>query len=184
MLAKVVAELEKTAKDVVLGQIEAPDDDCLMIERSRIKAVCRVLKDNPACDFKLLVDLTCVDWLGQDERFEVVYQLYSITHNYRLRLKARVPEGESIDTVSDVWRGALHVEREVYDMFGVDFAGHPKLTRILMYDEFEGHALRKDYPLKKHQPRVPLRWPIEPKDDPPYNWTRFQRARKLGLDDD
>ncbi len=188
MLKKVVAELNKAAKDCVLEEIEVPDDDRLRIDRKHIKKACQTLKNAADLDFKMLTDLTCVDYMGEDERFEVVYQLYSLSKNYRLRLKVRVPEGEKVDTVSDVWAIANALEREVWDMFGVEFAGHPNLTRILLYDQFEGHPLRKDYPLKKHQPIVPLRTPIETEDDPPYNWTPFEKrgrkhpVRKLHVD--
>ena len=183
MLEKVVKEIGKIAEDALIDRIESPDDDRVVIDRKYVKAVCRALKENEALDFKLLVDLTCVDYMGEDERFEVIYQLFSLSNNYRLRVKLRAPEGESIDTVSDIWRVANPLEREVYDMFGLTFDGHPKLTRILLYDGFEGHPLRKDYPLKKHQPNVPLLKPIKTEDDPPYNQTAFEKRKKMGLDD-
>ncbi|RJO65180.1 MAG: NADH-quinone oxidoreductase subunit C [Myxococcales bacterium] len=183
MLDKVASILNQKAPGAVLEAIAVPEDDRLRIGRAHIRKVCEILKSDPELDFKMLTDLTAVDYLGQDERFEVVYQLYSLSKNYRLRLKVRVPENEPLDSVSAVWRVANPFEREIFDMFGVRFAGHPNLKRILMYDEFEGHPLRKDYPLKKCHPIVPLRWPIEPKDDPPYNWTTWQARRKLRLDD-
>ena len=179
MFEKVVAELNKAVPGAILAEIPVDEDDRLQIDRLRIKEVCRTLKTNTELDFKLLADLTCVDYLGEEERFELIYQLFSLSKKYRLRLKVRLPEEEQIDTVSDVWRVADPLEREVYDMFGVRFRGHPNLRRILLYEEFEGHPLRKDYPLKQHQPIVSLRAPIEPGEDPPYNWTRFQRRRKL-----
>ncbi len=88
-------------------------------------------------------------------RFAVVYHFFSTTHKHRLRLVVPVQESApEVDTVCDLWPGANWLEREVWDMFGVDFHGHPDMRRILMYDEFEGHPLRKDYPVKKRQPLI------------------------------
>jgi len=88
-------------------------------------------------------------------RFEVVYHLYSLTHNHRLRLKVPLTaEDPTVDSVSEVWQSANWFEREVWDMFGIRFTGHPNLKRILMYEPFEGHPLRKDYPVNKRQPLV------------------------------
>jgi NADH-quinone oxidoreductase subunit C len=96
-------------------------------------------------DFDYLVDLTAVDWLKREERFEIVYILYSFSRNERIRVKTRIKEGEKPQTVSDVHLTANWLEREVYDMFGIEFAGHPDLRRILMPDEWLGYPLRKDY---------------------------------------
>jgi len=183
MLTKIVERLNQAVPGSVLEQEAVDEDNRLTIARDDIKKVYRTLKRDPDFNFKLLVDLSCVDYLGEDERFEVIYQLHSLTANERLRLKVRVPEGERIDTVSGVWAVADPLEREVWDMFGVEFEGHPNLTRLLMYDEFKGHPLRKDYPLKGHQPIIKLRMPIETKDDPPYFWDTFQERRKQDLDD-
>ncbi len=183
MLDKVVAALEKAAKDAVLEQIPVAEDDRLIVDAKQIKTICKALKTDAGLAFDLLVELTCVDYLGEEPRFEMIYQLYSMKNNYRLRLKARLPEGEEIDTVSDVWRVANPLEREVWDMFGVRFTGHPNLKRLLMYEEFEGHPLRKDYPLKKHQPIIPLIKPIEVQDDPPYMWTEANRQSRLADED-
>jgi len=155
----------------------------LIIDYKQINKVCKLLKSE--LQFTLLVDLTAVDYLEYDEkpdRFEMIYQLFSLKNNYRLRLRAALPEGTKIDTVSDVWQIANALEREVWDMFGIKFNNHPDLRRLLLYPEFEGHPLLKDYPLKKHQPIVNLLKPIVIKDDPPYNWTETQRKRKLNLD--
>jgi len=182
MLDKIVKKLETATKGAVLEQIPVDQDDRLIIDKNMIHQVCRTLKQDKEMDFKLLAELTCVDYIEEETRFEVVYQLYSLSNKYRLRLKARVAEGDSIASVSDIWRVANPLEREVYDMFGVKFNNHPALTRILMWEGFEGHPLRKDFPLKRHQAIVPLRMEIEVKDDPPYNWTKYQKKRKLGLD--
>ena len=183
MLDKIVESLNRQAPGAVLEASPVPGDDRLRIERRLIRKVAEILKTSPDLDFAMLVDLTAVDWLGQPERFEIVYQLNSLSRNIRLRLKVRVPEGEELESVTGVWAGAEPLEREIYDMFGVRFTGHPKLKRLLMWEGFEGHPLRKDYPLKKHQPLVPLLTPIRTKDDPPYNWTRFEHKRRLEEDD-
>jgi NADH-quinone oxidoreductase subunit C len=109
----------------------------------------------------MLVDLTAVDYPEREPRFEIVAHFLSLGKGHRLRLKARVGDSEGdgaeIDTVSDLWGSANWAEREVYDMFGVVFRGHPDLRRILLYPEFEGHPLRKDYPADRIQPLVPYR---------------------------
>ena len=107
----------------------------------------------------MLMDLTAVDFPDREPRFEVVAHFYSLEKGHRLRLKARVGDAEGdgaeIDTLTDLWASANWLERECWDMFGVVFKGHPDLRRILMYPEFEGHPLRKDYPADKIQPLVP-----------------------------
>lgn len=122
----------------------------ITIGKSRILEICGYLHDNPDLHFDYLVDLCGLDYLGKKEvRFEVVYNLYSMKHRHRIRLKAEVSgDGPAIDSVTPVWRGADWHEREVYDMFGIVFNGHPDLRRVLMPENWEGHPLRKDYPLK------------------------------------
>ena len=108
-----------------------------------------------ALGFAMLTDLTCVDYLGDEPRFEVVAHIYNLTTKARLRLKARVPEEKpEIASLFPIWPAANWLEREAYDLYGVKFTGHPDLRRILMYDEFVGHPLRKDYPKEKRQPLV------------------------------
>jgi NADH-quinone oxidoreductase subunit C len=97
--------------------------------------------------YTLLVDLCAADYPDRQPRFEVVYHLYSFRENRRLRLKVRTAEGSPVPSVTGVWRGAAWPEREIHDLFGVDFTGHPGLTRILLWDGFSGHPLRKDFPL-------------------------------------
>ena len=118
-------------------------------------------KESPDLAFNLLVDITAVDWMDQrEERFEVVYQLLSLSNLWRLTIKVSLHEGKpEIASATPLWQGANFLEREVWDMFGIRFAGHPDLRRILMYEEFVGHPLRKDYPVQAKQPRVPLRMP-------------------------
>jgi NADH-quinone oxidoreductase subunit C len=129
----------------------------LRIKASANLAVLRFLRDDPTTSFEFLTDVTCVDGskLPDDmlqqfpERFAVVYQLTSMKNSDRMRVKAFVPEEPAeIDSASSLWAAAVWGEREAYDMFGVTFRGHPDLRRILMPDNYEGHPLRKDYPLK------------------------------------
>ena len=111
--------------------------------------------------FDMLVDLCAVDYPNREPRIEVVLHLRSIPKGHRVRLKARVGDeegkGAELDTVTGVWAGANWLERETWDMMGVKFRGHPDLRRILMYPEFEGHPLRKDYPAQRTQPLIPYR---------------------------
>jgi NADH-quinone oxidoreductase subunit C len=103
--------------------------------------------------FTMLLDETCVDYPDRPERFEMVYHFYSLASNRRLRLKAGLSaDHPEIGSLAGLWKNADWLEREVFDMFGVRFSGHPDLRRLLMYDGFEGHPLRKDYPLRGRQP--------------------------------
>jgi len=130
-------------------------DATALVEAARIADVLHFLRDTPGLEFEMLVDLTAVDYLGETPRFEVVYHLLSLKHNHRVRIKARVLESApEIDTVVSVWPSAGWMEREVWDLYGIRFRGHPDLRRILLYEEFEGHPLRKDYPKEKRQPLI------------------------------
>jgi NADH-quinone oxidoreductase subunit C len=150
-----LAKLKEAFPQAVLSTHSYRGDDTAVIAREDIKAVCRFLRDDPELRFDLPTDLTCVDYLGQEPRFEVVYHLYSTARKYRIRLKARVPEDDPvIDSVVEVWPGFNWSEREAYDLYGVRFAGHPDLRRILLYEQFVGHPLRKDYPKEGRQPLV------------------------------
>ena len=130
-------------------------DDCTFVAKSHIREVCRFLKTDPSLAFNMAPYITAVDYLGEDPRFEVVYNLYSTTHNHRVRLRVKVPESDLVlQSVVPVWRGADWFERYCYDMYGMRFEGHPDMRRLLMYDEFVGWPLRKDYPLRGRQPLV------------------------------
>ena len=133
-------------------------DDCAFVKRDRIEEVCRFLKTDPAMRFDLAPYITAVDYLGQEPRFDVVYNLLSIANNVRIRLRVKVPEADPVvKSVVPVWRGADWFERYCYDLYGIRFPGHPDMRRLFMYDEFVGHPLRKDYPLKGRQPITPER---------------------------
>jgi NADH-quinone oxidoreductase subunit C len=135
-------------------------DHTAVVARAALDAILRDCRDAAALGFDVLMDLSAVDYSiypGREDgpRFEVVYHLYSMPHNHRVRLKVRVPEDDAVvPTSSTVWPIANWLEREVWDMFGIRFAGHPDLRRLLLYEEFVGHPLRKDYPINRRQPLI------------------------------
>ena len=114
------------------------------MDAAKIASVCRFLKDQQ--EYIRLVSVTALDHYPMEPRFEVVYHLHSLANNRRLRIKCALAESASIDSVTGIWRGANWYEREVFDLFGIVFDGHPNLTRILMPDDWQGHPLRKDFP--------------------------------------
>ncbi len=139
--------LQQRFSDIVLGATEDYGELTVRIRREGLTEMCRFLHDDPALRFDHITDILSVDWPEDEERFEVVYQLYSIPHNRRIRIKTRVPEPEcELDSVTGIWKGANFLEREVYDMMGIRFRNHPDLRRIMMPDDFEGWPLRKDFP--------------------------------------
>lgn len=133
-------------------------DPVVYVRKEGIRDVMKALRDHADFQFNFLMDVTCVDYLHWEEkasRFEVVYNLFSTSKNRRLFVKVLLPETDpSVDSVTSIWPSADWHEREVWDMFGIHFSGHPNLKRILMYEGFEGHALRKDYPYSKRQPLI------------------------------
>jgi NADH-quinone oxidoreductase subunit C len=125
------------------------------VSRDDLPAVARALRDRPDLRFDLLVDLAAVDFLPREPRFEIVYMLVSIEHRARLRLKVRLNGADAhVSSVSNVWPAANWLEREVWDLFGVVFDGHPDPRRLLMPEDWEGFPLRKDYPV---QIKLPVR---------------------------
>ena len=137
---------ERFAADIVDVK-EFRGEVTVTVKKENIVDICSFLKT--ALAFNLLTDVTAVDYLGQEPRFMMVYNLYSIPNKDRLRIKAQVSENCcSIDTVYKVWSTAEWLEREVYDLFGITFNSHPDLRRILMTDDWVGYPLRKDYPLQ------------------------------------
>ena len=130
------------------------------VPREKLLALLEVLRDSKL-QFSMLLDVTAVDWMDlREDRFELVYQLLSLTNTTRITVKVPVSESSvEVDSVTSLFRSANFLEREVWDMFGITFKGHPNLRRILLYEEFKGHPLRKDYPVQGKQPRIPLRMP-------------------------
>jgi NADH-quinone oxidoreductase subunit C len=151
----VLSKLKETFGDAIVATHSDFGDDTALVRRERIVEICTFLRDDPAMRFDFAMDLTGVDYLGEEPRFEVVYHLFSLEKKHRVRIKARVPEEDPvIDSVIPVWVGMDWYEREAYDMYGIVFRGHPNLKRILMYESFVGHPLRKDYPKAKRQPTI------------------------------
>ena len=155
MSQKALERLKGRFGDDVLETHAFRGDETAVLARSTLVAACRFLRDDAELELSMLTDITAVDLLPQKPRFEVVYQLYSIRRRHRLRLKIRVPEEDPVvDSASELWRNADWLEREIWDLYGIRFRGHPDLRRILLYEEFEGHPLRKDYVKEKRQPLV------------------------------
>jgi NADH-quinone oxidoreductase subunit C len=128
------------------------DEMTIYVDRANIREACVLLKDDPDCALNFLSDVTCVDWYPAEPRFEVVYHLLSIPKKERLRLKVRLNSSSpAVESLTSVWPGANYFEREVFDLFGVRFTGHPYLRRILMPEDWEGHPLRKDYPVEGYR---------------------------------
>jgi NADH-quinone oxidoreductase subunit C len=130
-------------------------NDTAVVKKEDILSICTYLRDDEALLYNFMMDLTVVDYLGKEPRFEVVYHLYSLKYNRRVRIKARISESDTcIDSIVPIWISANWFEREAFDMYGIVFNGHPELKRLLLYEGFEGHPLRKDYPIKKRQPLI------------------------------
>lgn len=163
-------KLAQAAKATVPHALEADpwvyDDHLyLQIKRESLLEVSKMLKTHPdfACEF--VMDVTCIDWLSKNKnpRFEIVYHWFSFSKKHRVCVKAGVPEEDpSIDSLMPLTRGSDWFEREVWDMYGIKFNGHPDLRRILLYPEFEGFPLRKDHPTTRATPRITLRTPHKP----------------------
>jgi NADH-quinone oxidoreductase subunit C len=125
------------------------------------KAFFKFLHDDEELSYDMLIDLTAVDYYEKSPRFEIVYLLHSMKFANRIRIKIGCDEAEEIETVSDIWRSAEWLEREVYDMFGIRFRGHPDLRRILLTDDFEGHPLKKDFPVEGYDFDKPFEVKLE-----------------------
>ncbi len=147
---QIALKIKEALPDAVVSYAQAFGELTIVIERSKIFDACRYVHDEPTLDFDFITDICSVDFPNESPRFEVIYQLYSIRRNHRIRLKARVPEADcTIDSVVAIWQGANFMEREVYDMMGIRFNNHPDLRRILMDDDYEeGYPLRKDFPVE------------------------------------
>jgi NADH-quinone oxidoreductase subunit C len=157
-IEKVINDLKEKFPEQIKESYNQFGDDNIIISKDSILDIVTFLKEK-TYDFAMLLDLTCVDYMGQEPRFEMVYHLYSLSNNLRLRIKARLAEKKlKIDSLTPLWGNANWLEREVYDMFGIHFNGHPDLRRLFMQHDFVGHPLRKDYPLRKRQPLIPMRY--------------------------
>jgi NADH-quinone oxidoreductase subunit C len=147
--------LSENFPDAVLDTLLPQGDATAVIRPESLTKVIDFLKNDPRLQFNILIDITAVDYAERKPRFNVVYHFLSLPFNRRLRLKVPVENGSpTLDSLTPWWGSANWLEREVWDMFGIRFAGHPDLKRILMYEEFQGHPLRKDYPIRKRQPLI------------------------------
>lgn len=173
------------------GVLETSDfrgDETVVVGKGDWLAVAKFLRDDAECAMDMPVDLTAVDYPDRAQRFDVILSLRSLAKKHRIRIKTRLADGEKLASVIDVWEGVNWPEREVFDMFGIAFEGHPDLRRILMYPEFEGHPLRKDYDIAQTQPLVEYRdvgegkfAPFDHNEGQP--WTRVDwQERKHGRD--
>jgi NADH-quinone oxidoreductase subunit C len=149
-MSGLATRIEESFPDGFVKAVEWRGDLAVTVKRDALHDVARFLHDDPTMAFDYIVHVSSVDWPDDEERFEVVYELYSICHRHRIRLKTRVPEEDCVvDSLTDLWKGAEFMEREVFDMMGIRFRHHPDLRRILMPDDYdEGYPLRKDFPLR------------------------------------
>jgi NADH-quinone oxidoreductase subunit C len=128
------------------------EETSIYLERTALREACLLLRDDASCGFNYLSDVTCVDWYPAEPRLEVIYHLLSIPRKERLRLKVRLQGSDPVvESLTSVWLAANYFEREVFDLFGVRFTGHPYLRRLLMPEDWEGHPLRKDYPVEGYR---------------------------------
>jgi len=146
----------------VLDTLLFRGDDILILDRAGLRESFRFFKEDSKLRLDFLSVITAVDyWKKKEPRFEVVYQVLPLRGGRRLRVRVPVPEDDAVvESLTPLWKGANFLEREVWDLFGISFIDHPDLRRILLYEEFRGHPLRKDYPVNLWQPRVPER-PVE-----------------------
>lgn len=147
---QLATRIQESFSDGFVGATEWRGDVAVTVTRDKLYDVAKFLRHEPGMDFDYIVHVSSVDWPDDEERFEVVWEFYSIRKRHRIRLKTRVPESDCVvDSLTDLWKGADFMEREVYDMMGIRFRNHPDLRRILMPDDFmEGYPLRKDFPLR------------------------------------
>jgi len=164
-----VAALEAALPGAVTHVSYWVGDWTLVVGVDRLVEVGTWLRDGTGATFDFCSDVTASDWPVRPQRFDLVYMLYSTQHCHRIRVKTRVADGEAVPTVSGIWPAAGWLEREVFDMFGVRFAGHPDLRRILMPDDWQGHPQRKDYPLEG---------PGELVMESPHEWLRLRQAER------
>ncbi|MFZ0287186.1 MAG: NADH-quinone oxidoreductase subunit C [Terriglobales bacterium] len=147
-----VVRLRSWNANAVEGAKFDRDELSIYVQRSLLREACALLRDDVNCPFNFLSDVTCVDWHPREPRFELIYQLLSIPKKERVRLKVRLgSDSPAVESVTSVWPAANFFEREVFDLFGIRFTGHPYLRRIQMPENWEGHPLRKDYPVEGYR---------------------------------
>ncbi len=138
--------------EAVVQSHEQHRDETILVKKESLFEILKFAKENEKLKFDLMLDICGVDYLGQTPRFEVVYHLYSIPLNHRIRIKARVSEEDCVvPSAISLWKSADWFERETWEMFGIRFEGHPELKHLLLFEGFEGHPLRKNYPIERRQ---------------------------------
>lgn len=147
----ILNKIKEIFSDSILEVVEFRSQFTCVVRKHDLPTICRFLRDDPEMMFNFLSCISGVDFPERDLRFDVVYELYSISKNHRLRLKVKVNQEESVPSITSIWRTANWHEREVFDLFGINFEGHPDLRRILLPDDYEGHPLRKDFPLTREE---------------------------------
>jgi len=160
MSQRVLDRLKEQLAARILETVSFRGDEVAIVAPGDWPEVAKFLRDDPELAFDHFIDLTAVDYPEREPevgRFDLVLMLRSSTKAHRIRLKTRVKDGEEVESLVPLWAGANWQEREVWDMFGIRFRGHPDLRRILLYDQFVGHPLRKDYPIERTQPIIPYR---------------------------
>lgn len=146
-----VATLLGWKSDVVQEVKWDREEMTVVVPRESLRDACAILRDGPT-KFNFLSDVTCVDWYPTEPQFHVVYHLLSIPRKERVRLKVKLTGNDpNVESVTSLWPGANLFEREVFDLFGIRFNGHPNLRRIMMPDDWDGHPLRKDYPVEGYR---------------------------------
>lgn len=152
----VIDKIKSAFSDSVLESHTFRGDQTVTVKKECIVELLKFLRDDPGLAFNFLMDITAVDYMERKPvRFELVYHFYSLQYNLRVRIKAPVDEEDcSADTAVHLFKTANWYEREIWDLYGIKFKGHPNLKRILLYEGFRGHPLRKDYPINKRQPLI------------------------------
>jgi len=154
-LSKTLERIKGQFSDQIVDLHTSLGMDTVIVPKTIIFELVRFLRDDPDLKFNLLSDLTAVDYFKRNPRFEVVYHFYSLERNTRVRIKVPVAEpNPEVESTTPLYKFANWLERECYDMVGIRFANHPDLRRILLYPEFKGHPLHKDYPVTRRQPLV------------------------------
>ena len=189
MSKRVLDRLRAEFGDRILETTDFRGDEVAIVKPEDWVAVATFVKREPECAMNHFTDITAVDYPEREPevpRFDVVVCVRSMKHKHRIRLKTRVGDGEKLGTLGGVWAGASWGEREVWDMYGIPFEGHPDLRRILLYEEFVGYPLRKDYPIDRTQPLVPYREDgLSGSKLPPFGqdegqpWTRINWVARL-----
>ena len=157
MAKKLIDLVKRKFSESVLQSHSRLGNDTVVIASEKVAEVIAFLRDDPGAKMNFLRDITAVDYMHRAPRFDVVYILYSMEHKHMLTVRTGLGESDiSVPSISHLYGTAGWLEREVYDMYGVDFKGHPDLRRVLLYEEFEGHPLRKDYAIQASQPRMEL----------------------------